>query len=166
MLEPMKARSKIEDAVGDIFNGEPLKNILNLIAFMRENKMNPTCSYKNSWISRTKKRVVCRFHIENDIFRATPVIGLYSSDSLSDEHKQIIWAKVEKRVNPCQNCENGTHCNHDGLSSHYGMKTVFGKKYEENVCGQSISFNNPDSGEVDCIKELKKLRKNAISMEN
>ena len=166
MTESKNVRPKNEDVIKDFFTGEALDNILNLISFLRENKMNPTCSSKSSWISRNKKRVVCRFNIDNGTLRVTPIIGNYSADSLSDEHKKIVWAKVEDRVHGCWNCEGGTHCSHLGLSSNYGMKIVFGKKYDENVCGQSICFINPNSCEVECIKELIKLRKSFAQMEN
>jgi len=154
-----KVKQKIEDVIGDGLEGDTLKNALDLIIYMRENKMTPVNTSNNGWKISSKSCVVCYIWLDMDTntLRINPFIGEYKHDSLSDDLKEIILSK-KKSGTPCLTCH--IISGHDYNCS-YKLKSIFDKDYAD-ACARSISFENPNSDEIKCIIELLKMRKNTI----
>ena len=152
-------KQKIEDVIGHVLDGDTLKNALDLVSYMRENKMTPTNTSNNGWKISSKSCVVCYISLDVDtkILRINPFIGAYESASLPDDLKEIVLSK-KKQGTPCEIChvisDSGYNCS-------YKLKTIFDKNYVD-ACARSISFENPDVDELKCIIELLKMRKDTI----
>jgi len=149
----MKMPKKIiEDVIRDTLKNDALKNALDLMAWLRENKMNPAQSSATTWKINSKACVVCYFRFDFDAgaIRITPFICEYKHDSLSDNLKEIAWANAIRE----KNCHGSCHCS-------YKLKTIFERK-DFYACAQAITFTNPNSSEIECIKELVKMRKNVL----
>ncbi|MCL2373072.1 MAG: hypothetical protein FWC78_06685 [Defluviitaleaceae bacterium] len=148
-----KLKLKIEDTISDLFDGEIRGNLLSFIAYLRENKMNPSRSSAVSYKISCKGFVVGYIRVNNDdgTLLITPFLDVYDSASLPDGLKEIVWAK--KRIG--RPCGEGCHkCSHI-------LDAIFGKEYDD-ACGQSVSFMNPSASELECIKELLTLRRDTI----
>ncbi|MDR1803301.1 MAG: hypothetical protein LBQ94_06795 [Treponema sp.] len=150
------AKPEIEDIISNVLTGNTLKNALNFIAYLRENKINPQWSATNVWKISYKSFSVCfirlygaaDYHnLKPGSWHIIPFIGEYKASSLPDELKEIVWAN--KRT--CSNCGKCA----------LKLEKVFGKEYDY-VCEKSIVFTNPDAKTVDCTKKLIELRRNAI----
>ena len=159
MAEKVK-KPIIEDAIADVLNGDVLKNALNFIAYLRENKMNPAWSATNAWKVTYKTFTVCflRLHGAADYhnlaagsWHILPFIGEYESDLLSNELKEIVWANKKK----CQLCGQCA----------LQLNTIFGKEFDT-ACEGSILFVNPNAEAIECVKKMIALRRNAIQEGN
>ena len=148
----MKTPIKFEDAVKTILTDDKLNDALEFISFLQENKMNPINTSKNGWKISSKACVVSYIWLDSDAGTLTvlPFIGEYKHDSLSDDLKEIVWAK-KTQGSSCGGCH---HCS-------YKIKTIFGKEYTD-ACARSILFVNPNFNELECIKKLLELRKHTI----
>lgn len=154
--ELKNVKPEIEDVLGTVLPSDALKNALNLIAFLRENKLKPAWSATNVWKVTYKTYTVCflrvygaaEYHgLQEGTWHVIPFIGEYEASALSDECKEIVWEK--KRT--CENC---------GICS-LQLGHVFGREYDH-ACEKSIVFTNPDARDVECIKRLIELRRNAV----
>ena len=150
-------KPKIEDVMSDVLSGDTLENALNLIAYLRENRINPQWSATNVWKISHKGFSVCflrlygsaEYHnLAAGTWHIVPFIGDYEASSLSDELKEIVWAN-KKTCSPCGRCA-------------LKLDKVFGREYDY-ACEKSIVFTNPDPKDVECIKKLIELRRNAIN---
>jgi hypothetical protein len=144
----------IEDVISEVLTDGTKENALDLIAYLRENKMYPAQSSSVTWKISSKGCIVCyfRFDFNAGTLRINPFISEYKHDSLSEELKEIVWAAKTNAGMPCG--ENCHPCS-------YLLKTVFGKEYDD-ACGSSFAFVNPNVSEIECIKELIKMRMNLI----
>lgn len=147
---------KVEDIMSGALNGNTLKNALEFIAYLRDNKINPQWSATNVWKISYKTYSVCfirvygaaEYHnLETDSWHIVPFIGEYEESSMSDEFKKIVWAN--KRT--CPGC---------GLCA-LQLNTVFGKEYDY-ACEKAIIFTNPDATDIECVIKLIELRRSAI----
>lgn len=157
MSELSTAKPLIEDIIGNALNGEALNNALNLIAYLKENKLSPLWSATNAWKISYKSFSVCfiRVHgaadyhsLEKGTWQIIPFIGEYDESSLQSDLKEIVWAK--KRT--CRGCGKCA----------LPLSHVFGKKYDY-ACEKAIVFTNPDMKEIECIKKLIELRRNDVN---
>jgi len=147
-----KRKKEIEEAISDSFDGEMKKRMLDFIAYLRKNKMNPAPSSATSWKISYKACVVCylRCDLDAGIMTAQPVLGEYGQDSLSDEFKETVWENTKKE----KDCHGSCRCS-------YKLKTVFGRAFKHN-CGLHIVFTNPNASEIECLKKLLEMRRNVI----
>lgn len=168
--EQQKTKPKIEDVVGDLLDGDRLKNALEFITYLRENKMNPRWFAQNCWHTYYKGKFFCsiRIHgIKQDGIRyglepgswhfgRNWYNGFYLPDDLScefedsisyDNFKNFVWANVR----PCKNCM----CCKPGQSGIY-----LGKKFDS-VCG--LRIENPDAEALEHTKKLIEYCKSVIS---
>ena len=149
-------KPEIEDVIGDVLTGGTLKNALNFIAYLRENKINPQWSATNVWKISYKTFSVCfirlygaaDYHsLKPNSWHIIPFIGEYEDSSLSDELKEIVWAN-KHTCSSCGKCA-------------LPINKVFGKEYDY-ACEKSILFTNPDAKTIECVKKLIELRRDAI----
>jgi len=150
------AKPKIEDVANSVLIGDALQNALDFIAYLRENKLNPSWSATNAWKVSSKTFTVCfiRLHgaaeyhgLAAGEWNITPFIGEYEADALSDENKEIVWAN-KRTCSSCGQCA-------------LKLDAVFGKKYDY-ACEAAVCFRNPDAKAVNCAKKIVELRKNEI----
>ena len=52
-------KPKPEDAAADFINGKKLKSLMNLLEFLRDNKLTPRWQSGNSWKVSYKNKTVC-----------------------------------------------------------------------------------------------------------
>lgn len=137
----------LEEIINTYLKGDILTNALNLIKFLRENKMNPNWVSTNAWKISYKNFNLCyiRFYIDTCTLNVQPFIGEYDKNELSDEFKEIIWSNKKPCCGGCS----------------VKIYQVFGKEFN-NACEKSFTFNNPNNKEIDCIKRLLELRKKTI----
>jgi len=149
-------KPQIEDSIGDVLTGDVLMNALDLLAYLRENKMNPQWSATNVWKISFKSYTLCfirlygaaEYHgLEVGTWHIIPFIGDYDGSYLSDELREIVWAN-KKTCPGCGKCA-------------LKLDKIFEKEYDY-ACEKSIVFTNPDAKAVECVKELLELRRNAI----
>ena len=149
-------KPQIEDIAGEVLSGDALKNALDFVAYLRENKLNPIWSATNVWKVSSKTFNVCfiRLHgaapyhgLAEGEWNISPFIGEYEASLLSDENKEIAWAN-KKDCPSCGQCA-------------LKLDTVFGKKYDY-VCEGAIRFRNPDTDAIECAKRIVELRRNEI----
>ena len=168
--EQQKTKPKIEDAIGDLLDGDRLKNALDFVAYLRENKMNPRWFAQNCWHTFYKSKFFCSIRIhgikQNGIYYGLEPgswhfgRNWYSSFNLPDDlsgefedpvsynkFKEFIWANVQ----PCKNCM----CCSPGRSEMH-----LGKKFDK-VCG--LRIENPDAEALEHTKKLIEYCKNVIS---
>ena len=145
-------KKPIEDIINDTLKNDSLRNVFDLMVWLRENKMNPAQSSATTWKINSKGCVVCYFRFNFDVgaIRITPFICEYKHDSLPDNLKEIAWANA---INE-KNCHGSCCCS-------YKLKTIFERK-DFYACAQSVTFTNPNTSEIECIKELIKMRKNIL----
>ena len=156
MPKSKDSKPEVEDIIGDVLSGEALKNASELIAYLRQSKINPLWSAENVWKISYKGYCVCfirlygaaHYHcLEAGTWHIVPFIGEYDVHSLSDEYKEIVWADKTD----CPNCGKCALV----------ISKVFGKKYNY-ACEKSIVFTNPDAKSVECVKKLIELRRSDI----
>ena len=171
--EQQKTKPKIEDVIGELLEGDRLKNASDFIAYLRENKMNPRWFAQNCWNINYKGKFFCsiRIHgIKQDGIRYGLEPGSWHfgrnwyngfnlpddlsgefEDSLSyDEFKEFIWANVT----PCKSnmgCMNGRPCSRSEIH--------LGKEFD-GVCG--LRIENPDAEALEHTKKLIEYCKNVI----
>lgn len=156
LSKPKNAKPEVEDVLREVLSGVVLEQAIQLVAYLREHKMNPVWSAANVWKISYKTYSVCfirlygaaEYHgLQAGTWHIIPFIGEYDPASLSDAQKEIVWA--HKRT-----CENCGKCA-------LPLPHVLGKEYDY-ACEKSIVFTNPCEAEADCIESLIELRRNAI----
>ena len=149
-------KPKIEDVASNVLSGEVLKNALDFVAYLRDNKLNPIWSAQNAWKVSSKTFTVCfirlygaaEYHgLSAGEWNITPFIGEYGADDLSAGNKKIALDN-KKNCSPCGICA-------------LQLDKIFGEKFPT-ACEASIHFHNPNSAAVECAKEIVALRKNEI----
>ena len=152
------AKPQIEDVARQVLSGDTLKNALDFIAFLRENKLNPAWAATNSWKVSSKTFTVCfiRMHGSAEYnglgpgeWFITPFIGEYDTTALPDADKEIAWAN-KRTCSSCGQCA-------------LKLDTVFGEKYDY-ACEAAICFRNPDEMAVGCAKKIVEARRGEIKL--
>jgi len=166
--EQIKTKPKIEDVMNENLDGDILKNALDFVAYLRENKLNPRWTAKNAWWVDYKGKHLFSIRVGPK----EPVTWGYGLESRSwqiahwdignwflnnpekykeltdcDTFKKFIWSSLH----PCKRCM----CCAPG---HNG--TYFGKKFES-VCGPRVF--NPDAEALEHTKKLLECRKKMIA---
>ena len=93
MAEQLKL--KIEDTITDLFTGELQKNLLNFVAYLRTNKMNPSRSSAIAYKIATNGKVVGYFRTnkETSEIHITPILDINEPDSIQSDFKELILQK-------------------------------------------------------------------------
>ena len=158
------ARPKIQDAIRDFLEGEKLENALSLLSFLEKIKLSNTWISTNNWKIMYKGKEVCYIGLTRNAAKkelcswgVNPKFGptKYSEGLMDNERfKEIVWANVVH----CKQCGIG-HC--DG-----GVPiTLCGKEFKPVCYHVWISFSNPESETLDCIKKIIEIRKKNIAEE-
>ncbi|MCL2487795.1 MAG: hypothetical protein FWE80_03850 [Oscillospiraceae bacterium] len=157
---PEKIKQKIEDVISSTLRGDVLKNALDFISWLKENKMNPSWISINSWKIRYKNKGIGNIRIYSESVNHKLPIDSWNLASVDLDHnaaddifdnkfKEIIWSNVRHCVG-CGKCAPGKD------------KVIFGKEFS-GVCCIWLSIVNPDMKTLACVKMLIEHRKAAIS---
>jgi len=150
--EQQKTRPKIDDIVGDILHGNDLASAIELITFIKENKISLRWGSTNCWHLYFKGkrlgniRMTEKFSKNYAIPENSWVFGPDSDDVLEvlvkndNELKNIVWNCIRLCTNCC-NCGPGND------------RVIFGKKFK-NTCHGWLRMLNPGSDEMKLIKMM------------
>jgi len=152
-------RPQISDVIKDALDGENLKIAMDFLAFLKTHKSNPAWASASAWKVSYKGKVVCyiklhgsnAFNLDAGSWQVTPLINYEGEhdDIISDEIlKQAIWDNV-KYCYRCSNCRGGN-------------KKIYGKDFED-VCHGPVTFINPDTKTLECVKKLIEIKRLEIS---
>jgi hypothetical protein len=141
-------RPKIEDAAGKILEGEKLQNLLDFAAWLRSNEMPPI------WVHWCRWRIkpICDIDVSYGAgiwhwnINFNPWIFYEDDLPLDERSKKIAWAHVRL----CKNC---------GGCGPGGRLMLLGKEFER-VCHQTLTFWNPGTEEIECMKQLILTKRN------
>ena len=171
-----KTKPLIEDVIPEFLEGDNKKTALEFVAYMRENKMKPVWARHNAWKAMFKGKSICYIRLpkydshfrspkhsnESDWMRSWSImlqlkeLNQNKFEVLNNDEvmKNLIWDSLYN----CQaNCPS--QCNPEKKI------VVFGKELEKR-CGYALDnghlfFVNPDEVEINCIKKLLELEKEA-----
>jgi len=144
---------KIEDTINSLFTGELQTNLLNLISYLRANKMNPSRSSAITYKIAVNGKVVGNFRIYKDTGEIciTPILDVNKPAATPNKFKELIIANnTGKSCHPCH-----------GKKCQYHLNSILGND-STNACSQGVSFTNPTATELECIKQLLIMRRDAL----
>ena len=148
----------LEDHINNSeLSGRALKNALDFVAYMRANEMPPDPKDDN-WF-KYKNQNVCIIMLDFpaagdwEIFWSD--CDVYHSESDNSQADEQLSKFAQSHANPCsmehEKCLKGR------------QKTIFGKEFEC-LCTSTMSFENPDTEELNYITELAEMRKQNIAI--
>lgn len=158
--EQQKAKPKIDEIVTGILHEERLENALDLIWFIKENKISLRWSSTNCWqlyykskrigIIRMTEKAYPMYVMEANSWLFSPwdsydVIDNFAND---ENAKNIIWNNVRLCSN-CASCGPGSE------------REVLGRLFEK-TCHAWLNMVNPDKETVECIKRMLEIRKGQL----
>lgn len=166
------SEKQIDNYISEVLNGEALENALAFIAYLRasgvvfglhdvgwwEGKLYWWLKYKDETVF-----YVLVYSPASAVDSTEPWV-IWSDDSgsnwfenshLDENIRETAWKNVDV-------CGNETEIACGGCPSIGGQpKTIFGKVFR-NTCGTTFCFKNPNSTELECLKQLLEIRKNDI----
>jgi len=162
------SKPQIEDVMNETLDGDVLKNALDFVAYLRENKTNPRWTAKNAWWVNYKGQHLvsirvgpkqnepwgygleaCSWQIAHWIDRNMWSSKLEQYEKLTncDNFKEFIWSSLH----PCKHCMSCKPGNN---------KTYFGRDFIS-ICGPRVV--NPDINALELTKKLLEYKKNLIA---
>lgn len=151
-----KLNIKIEEIIQELFEGEKKENFLNFVAYLRTNKLNPSRSSAVAYKINYKGFTIAYIWVnkDNQTLKISPFLDIYDDNALSDEFKAIVWANVdEERLAGCEVCNK--------CYKFATITSLFGKEYSS-ICYRAISFTNPTTLELECIKKLLFMKRDIV----
>jgi len=165
--EQQKTKPKIEDVIGDLLEGDKLKNALDLIAYLRANKVTLRWGSQNCWGTFYKGKGFSNIRIRGKnqskayyglepgswhigrhwLVLPDDLSGEFEDSISYEKFKEFIWANVT----PCKKCM----CCAPGRSEIH-----LGKKFDS-VCG--LRIENPDAEALEHTKKLIEYCKSVLS---
>ena len=154
-------KPNIEDVAGEIIGAEKLANLMDFVAFLRENKLAPRWQSSNSWKVMHKGKTVCFVKLRDDkgfwsvyfsqFTREKWFLEHEPSLAADDELKDFIWRHI-----PGRNCP-GTRCN--------GRNADILDREFAGVCWcWPVRIWNADGKDLDCVKKLVLAVKDLIAV--
>ena len=167
-----KIKPTPEDIINKVLTGENRANALDIIYWLRENKMTPSWQGTNKWRCNIKGKTACYIIVNGaqnypDLKDNAWCISLVVHDNLLGKANDDLfdsWLKelTLKNVKTCMNCCNGCA---PGIK-----RVIYGKEFQ-NFCGPRIGLcggiglapiTNPDTETLNRVKELLLLSKDLI----
>jgi hypothetical protein len=157
-------KPKIEDVAAELLDGNKQANLMDLLGFLKDDKLTPRWQSSNTWAVKHKKKGVCHIRIyggdkgwiaENNCHTA-----FNEKDFLRNE--KFVKAITENKLNEfiLDNINNSARCR-EGC----GAKniTILGKTFDV-VCGcWPLTVRNPDGAALENEKKFILTIKNLIS---
>lgn len=172
----------IEDIIPEHLDVEMQKLALDLIGFMRANKIKPTWNLTNSWKSVSKGRCICYIHLfsgnsngKNVKWIVTPYLEHvkdYEDTIIAEGLQDFLWNNVLYCVHkpidslpPMESRNFGMTLPCNLWNCAPGKTITICCKELTNICRNSnrqhFWFHDPDQAAIDCIKRLLELEKKA-----
>jgi len=171
------SKPNIEDVLPHFLDGEALRNALDFAAYLRENKTKPSWKFHNSWCAVNKGKIYCYIrlsapnreagfyhpnHPDEKSWERSWCITPWLSNLAKYEH--LITDDVDKKIiadnlygcvpycrkNNCAPKKRITVCGTEIVRYCHGM-----------LDNRSLWVVNPDKTEIDSIKKLLELEKQA-----
>jgi len=166
--EQYKTKPNIEDAAREFLTGDALQNVLDFVAYLRENKMAVRWCATNAWWVKYRGSVICSIRIgfegsgwHYDVEPGSWHIGhwmqgmklfdiLAGHDELTsnDDFKEFFWANAHY----CRNCGG---CS-PGVSAE-----ILGKNFDL-LCRGLFRVKNPDKAGMEHVRELVEIKRQAV----
>ena len=153
-IEQKKTKPRIEDVLPIYLDGEKLKNAMDFVAFLRENKMSPGWRSPNSWCASYKGKVVAYIKLGEAAYLSSEYDfwQIVFFDHYNSENEELLGEQTKKallsKIRFCKSCPD--------FSCAPGIQgTVLGEKLADNICRyMSFLFNNPTAAELERAKQL------------
>lgn len=184
-LQQKDGRRRIEDFILEYLDGDMQKNMLDFVAWLRENKMSPGwAGFTNAWKANNKGRTICYMRLGGGASNIKDVkfviaaflenIGNYEETIINEGMQSLIWDNVFYCVQKPPESLPPEEFRHYGLiypCNHWGCApgkntTVCGKELTNICCSithQYFWFHDPDEATINSIKKLLEFEKNARS---
>ena len=157
-----KLRPKIEDVIPLVVDDDNQKNVLDFVAWFRENKMAPGWSgVHNAWDTKCKGKTICKISLEMDgqwyarLYLTN--INKYEDRIIREELPELIINKLVY----CRPCEPPRKC------AMRENKQLFGEEFK-GLCyeftysgGLQFLFPNPDEAVINNMKILLEMEREA-----
>ena len=134
-----------------IADGEKQKAALDLVSWLRANKLSPGCYGINRWKASNKGTGICFLLLENDSMRVRldlTYMKEYEESIMAEGLQQFVFDKISY-CHHCAGCKPGIDI------------TLLGRELKD-ICRTMILYiQDPDEAAVDCIKKLLELEKKA-----
>jgi len=159
--EQKAAKPKIEDVAGEVIGGDNLKNLLDFLGFLKENKLTPRWQSCNSWKVMCKNKSVCYVNlndrekfwmIRHSQFTRDNWFKDYDNYITDDKLKAFILDNIQ--APPCV----GRDC--------WGNKnrmTILGKEFDAVCTCWPLTVKNPDGAVLEGAKMLILMFKDFIA---
>jgi len=146
------AKPKIEDIANEVINGDNLKNLLDFIEFLKNNKMSPRWASVNSWKVMHKNKSVCYVNlndrdgswmIRHSQFTREKWFIDYEKYITDAELKGFILEHINGPLCPGRDC--------------WGSKnkmTILGKDFDAVCTCWPLTVKNPDGSVLECSKKF------------
>jgi len=149
------AKPKIEDVAGDFISGDKLKNLMDFVGFLRDNKLTPRWQSSNSWKLSFKGKGVCFikiiggswFVMHSALTRERWLVGY--DGYFPDELREFIWENIRGGWCP-NNCKGRS-------------RTYFGKEFHDFCTCWAIRTENPEGVALENSKRLVLAVRNFIA---
>ena len=155
--EQKTTKPKIDDVIENYLSGEPLKNLQDFIAYLREIKLSPRWASTNAWASKHKSQLVSTIRLQGssalELKENEWVVHMlekfghnYLDEFIScEKFKEVVWNNIK----PCNRCSSCGPRN----------KEYMGKKFDS-ICGLRII--NPSGETLDYVKKIVEANKRFV----
>jgi len=169
--EQKKSKPKIEDVIPEYLDGDAKRIALDLVAYMRENKMTLRWGgITNTWKSMYKGNCICRMDLcmgrsweKNKKWVITPYLSYlheYENLILNEKYQNIIWDGMTY-CNGCPPNKGGSRVKNRPCIGGFNA-TILGKECK-GVCAnvRLTRVSDPDEATLDGVKKLLEFEKKA-----
>jgi len=150
---------KIEDEIPKFLDGDMRQAALDFVAYMRDNKMQPSWQSTNSWKANYKGQNICVIRISEGSWCVVPRISrwnklipsydLYEREITEEGLRSIVLANV----NICRRCAN--------CGPGWSM-TFLGKGFDDVCHNVPVRYVDPGEAEIACIKRVLELMRQRV----
>lgn len=150
--EYKKNKARPEEHIPDhIVDIGKQKAALDLVTFLRANRLNPGCYGINRWKASNKGKGICFLLLKNNSMRVRldlPYMKEYENSIMSEGLQQFVFDKISY-CHHCAGCKPGIDI------------TLLGKELKD-ICHTMILYiHDPDETAVNSIKKLLEFEKRA-----
>jgi len=160
--DQQKIKPKIEEIAESFLDGDNLNHFMDLLGFLKDNKLNPRWDYINRWSFNYKNKKVCYIRINDDgtwIFYPNQFGSKHFSDWFmeynqyitDDEVKAFVWANLQQDKRCARECK--------GIEN----IVILGKEFKRICFCWTIGVTNPERVDLECAKKLVVTIKNIIA---
>ncbi len=163
--EQKNTKPQIEDVIPERLTGAKKQLALDLVAYLRANKLSPVWASADSWKCSEKGKGVCYVRLRTGCLSVSPYVD-YTKEFEAYAEKEnlcgMIWGNLAfcRRCNP-RSCAARLGQSEDAFK---GVKKTFLGREFDNICagGGDAHFHDPGEAELECVKKLIDYRRRSI----